>query len=108
MRMNFSLLDAVDERVNLSEHKGVNLSERYRGMGHRQRSACLFPKGDEHTYGLFRRPPAAISPRVVAWPKDPHPVEASRSAFLTGAAVLLAGFVASLGHRPTVARPVDR
>jgi len=29
MRMNFSLLDALNERVNLSEQKGVNLSERY-------------------------------------------------------------------------------
>jgi hypothetical protein len=29
MRMNFSPLDALNERVNLSEQKGVNLSERY-------------------------------------------------------------------------------
>ena len=29
MRMNFSLLAALDERVNLCEHRGVNLSERY-------------------------------------------------------------------------------
>jgi len=28
--MNFSLLAAFDERVNLCEHRGVNLSERYR------------------------------------------------------------------------------
>ena len=29
MRMNFSLLGALNERVNLAEQKGVNLAERY-------------------------------------------------------------------------------
>jgi hypothetical protein len=34
-RMNFSLLAAFDERVNLCEHRGVNLSERYSIQEHR-------------------------------------------------------------------------